>query len=100
MTAQAIVAQTQSSTSNVVATGVAASQGAPGQTAAIQATNQLIAALSTQLSQLQTLMLTAARSAETAEAQHQSVTAAAASESVRALQFSAPPSRLEDPSKL
>jgi P-type conjugative transfer protein TrbJ len=63
------IVQAQDATGQAVASAVSASQGAAGQTAAIQATNQLLAALSTQLTQLQSLMITQARQAETWEAE-------------------------------
>ncbi|CDO34543.1 type IV secretion system protein [Novosphingobium sp. KN65.2] len=69
MEAQNAIAQSQSRTQSAVSRAVSASQGADGQTAAIQATNQLLAALSTQLSGLQTLLITQMRAAETANAQ-------------------------------
>jgi P-type conjugative transfer protein TrbJ len=69
MQVQNQIVQAQGTTSQAVASAVGASQGAAGQTAAIQATNQLLAALSTQLTQLQTLMIAQARQAETWEAE-------------------------------
>jgi P-type conjugative transfer protein TrbJ len=71
MQVQGQIAQAQPSTTGAVNAAVAASQGAAGQTAAIQATNQLLAALSTQLLQLQTLLITQARQAQTLEAERQ-----------------------------
>lgn len=71
------VALSQGTTASAVSGAVAASQGAQGQTAAVQATNQLLAVLSTQLGQLQTLVLAQARAAETAAAQQQAASAAA-----------------------
>ena len=67
------IVQAQGTTSQAVASAVGASQAAAGQTAAVQATNQLLAALSTQLTQLQTLMITQARQAETWEAERRAV---------------------------
>jgi P-type conjugative transfer protein TrbJ len=69
MQVQNQIVQAQGATSHAVASAVGASQAAAGQTAAVQATNQLLAALSTQLTQLQTLMITQARQAETWEAE-------------------------------
>ncbi|WP_165191554.1 conjugal transfer protein TrbJ [Caulobacter soli] len=69
MQVQNQIVQAQGVTSQAVASAVGASQSAAGQTAAVQATNQLLAALSTQLTQLQTLMITQARQAETWEAE-------------------------------
>ncbi len=73
MQVQSQIAQAQGATSQAVASAVDASQAAAGQTAAVQATNQLLAALSTQLTQLQTLMITQARQAETWEAERRAV---------------------------
>lgn len=95
MGAQITVAGAQPTTAQSVTAAVAASQSAPGQTAAIQSTNQILAALSVQLSQLQTLMMTAARAAQSSAAEQQSLPAAAAAESARALQYAPPPSRLQ-----
>lgn len=63
------IAQAQPATSGAVGAAVAASQAAAGQTAAVQATNQLLSALSTQLTQLQTLLITQARQTESLEAE-------------------------------
>lgn len=73
MQVQNQIVQAQGATSQAVVSAVGASQGAAGQTAAIQATNQLLAALSTQLTQLQALMITQARQAETWEAERRAV---------------------------
>jgi len=73
MQVQNQIVQAQGATSQAVASAVGASQAAAGQTAAVQATNQLLAALSTQLTQLQTLMITQARQAETWEAERRAV---------------------------
>lgn len=67
--AQSAVAEAQGRTQTAVNSAVKASQGAAGQTAAVQATNQLIAAVSGQLSQMQTLLITQMRAAETANAE-------------------------------
>jgi len=67
---------------------VAASQGAAGQTAAIQATNQLLAALSSQLQGLQTILIAQARTQETILAQQQAGALAARAETARATQWS------------
>lgn len=69
MQVQNQIVQAQGATHQAVASAIDASQAAAGQTAAVQATNQLLAALSTQLTQLQTLMITQARQAETWEAE-------------------------------
>lgn len=69
------IAQAQGTTASAVAGAVSASQGAQGQTAAVQATNQLLAALSAQLTQLQTLLITQARQAQTYEAEKRAIIA-------------------------
>ena len=73
---------------------VAASQGAAGQTAAIQATNQLLAALSSQLQGLQTILITQARTQETILAQQQAGAVAARAETARATAYTKTGSRL------
>lgn len=73
MQVQNQIAQSQSGTAGAVDAAVAASQGAAGQMAAVQATNQLLAALSTQLTQLQTLLITQARQAQTYEAERRAL---------------------------
>lgn len=73
MQVQNQIVQAQGATRQAVASAVGASQAAAGQTAAVQATNQLLAALSTQLTQLQTLIITQARQAETWEAERRAV---------------------------
>lgn len=73
MQVQNQIAQSQTGTAGAVNAVVAASQGAAGQTAAVQATNQLLAALSTQLTQLQTLLITQARQAQTYEAERRAL---------------------------
>lgn len=83
MQVQNQVARSQPVTANAVSSAVAASQGAVGQTAAIQATNQLLATLSTQLGQLQTLTMAQARAAETAAAQQQAAVAAGEADQAR-----------------
>ena len=77
MEAQNAIFATQASTQSTVSGAVAASQGAAGQTAAIQATNQLLAALSTQLTGLETLLMTQMRAMQTAEAERASQRAVA-----------------------
>jgi P-type conjugative transfer protein TrbJ len=74
---QGQIAQAQGVTAEAVSGAVAASQGAQGQTAAVQATNQLLAALSTQLTQLQTLLITQARQVQTYEAEKRAIAAKA-----------------------
>ena len=73
MQVQNQIAQSQTGTAGAVSAAVAASQNAAGQTAAVQATNQLLAALSTQLTQLQTLLITQARQTETYEAERRAL---------------------------
>ncbi|CAN7604527.1 hypothetical protein LJR164_004522 [Phenylobacterium sp. LjRoot164] len=73
MAVQNQIAQTQPATAAAVRAAVDASQDAAGQTAAVQATNQLLAVLSTQFMQLQTLLITQARQAETFEAERRAV---------------------------
>ncbi len=64
------VATNQAVVQQQVAAGVIASNGAVGQTAALQATNQILASISTQLSDMQSLLVTMSRSmTDTAEAQ-------------------------------
>ena len=75
--------QAQPTTASAVTSAVAASQSAAGQTAAIQATNQLLAALSGQLQGLQSILIAQARTQETILAQQQAGTAAARAESQR-----------------
>lgn len=73
MQVQNQIAQAQPATAAAVAGAVTASQNAAGQTAAVQATNQLLSALSTQLTQLQILLITQARQAETYEAERRAL---------------------------
>ena len=96
MAAQGLVAQTQITTAGAVKDAVSASQAAPGQTAALQATNQLLATVSTQLAQLQVLMMTTARASQSAAAEQAAGTAVALSESSRALQYTPPTSRIQN----
>jgi P-type conjugative transfer protein TrbJ len=91
MATQNQIVQAQPTTATAVNGAVAASQGAAGQTAAIQATNQLLAALSTQLTQLQTILITQGRAAQTAEAQAQAAQAAGAAEHQRVFHGAPPP---------
>ena len=100
MATQSQIVQAQPATANAVNGAVAASQGAAGQTAAIQATNQLLAALSTQLTQLQNLLITQARASQTAAAQAQAAQAAGAAESQRYWNLQTPASRVSNPDAL
>jgi P-type conjugative transfer protein TrbJ len=94
MAMQNEVVANQGTTSSAVSSAVGMSQGAVGQTSAIQATNQLLATVSSQLTELQNLLLTTARAAQTAQAEQQAQTAAAQAESTRALTYTAPTSRI------
>lgn len=100
MATQNLIVRSQPTTAGAVNAAVAASQNAPGQTAAIQATNQLLASLSTQLTQLQTILITQGRAAQTAEAQAQGARAAAAAESRRYWNIQRPASRVQNPGVL
>jgi len=100
MAAQNQIVQAQPATAAAVNGAVTASQGAAGQTAAIQATNQLLAALSTQLTQLQNILITQARAEQTATAQAQAAQAAGAAESQRYWNVKKPASRVSNPSSL
>jgi P-type conjugative transfer protein TrbJ len=100
MAAQNQIVQAQPATAAAVNGAVTASQGAAGQTAAIQATNQLLAALSTQLTQLQNILITQARAEQTAAAQAQAAQAAGAAESQRYWNVQKPASRVSNPGSL
>jgi P-type conjugative transfer protein TrbJ len=71
------IAQAQPSMQGAVTSALSASQSASGQTSAIQATNQLLATVSAQLTQLQAILTTQARAAELAQQQAQADSAAA-----------------------
>lgn len=73
MAVQNQIAQAQPATAAAVRAAVSASQAAEGQTAAVQATNQLLAALSTQMTQLQVLLIAQARQGETLEAERRAI---------------------------
>jgi P-type conjugative transfer protein TrbJ len=94
------IVQAQPTTAGAVASAVAASQGAAGQTAAIQATNQLLAALSTQLTQLQNILITEGRATQTSAAQDEAAQAAGAAESQRYWNLQRPASRVANPGGL
>lgn len=94
------IAQGQPTTAAQVAAAVQASQGAPGQTAALQATNQLLATVSAQLTQLQNLLITQARAEQTLTAQMQAAQAAGQADSTRAWTYTPPPSRVQNPGQL
>ncbi|MDD3444666.1 MAG: hypothetical protein PHS60_04610 [Zavarzinia sp.] len=65
MEVQNQITANQEHLSSAVGAAVTASQGASGPTSAAQATNQLLAAMSQQLLELQSLTITASRAAET-----------------------------------
>jgi P-type conjugative transfer protein TrbJ len=94
------IAQGQPITSSQVAQAVTASQGAAGQTAAIQATNQLLATVTAQLTQLQSLLITQARAEQTITAQAQASQATGAADSQRFWTTTAPASRVQNPGTL
>jgi len=100
MTLQNQIVQAQATTTGAVSSAVAASQGAAGQTSAIQATNQLLAAVSAQLTQLQNLLITEARAQQTAMAQAQAAEAAGQADSQRFWTTTPPPSRVQNPGQL
>ena len=83
MRVQNLLVQSQGTTAAAVSGAVAASQDANGQTAATQATNQLLAAVSSQLQGLQTILVTQARTQDTILAQQQAALTAARAESAR-----------------
>jgi P-type conjugative transfer protein TrbJ len=97
---QNAIAQGQPITSAQVASAVSASQGAAGQTSAIQATNQLLATVTAQLTQLQNLLITQARAEQTLAAQVQASQAAADADRQRFWTVSQPASRLSNPGQL
>jgi P-type conjugative transfer protein TrbJ len=90
MATQNQIVQAQPTTANAVNGAVAASQAAAGQTAAIQATNQLLAALSTQLTQLQTILITQGRAEQTAASEVQAALAAGDAEHTRVFHGAVP----------
>jgi P-type conjugative transfer protein TrbJ len=100
MTLQNQIVSAQPTTTSAVSSAVTASQGAAGQTAAIQATNQLLAAVSTQLTQLQSLLITEARAQQVALAQAQAAQAAGQADSQRFWATPAPATRVQNPGQL
>jgi P-type conjugative transfer protein TrbJ len=80
------IAQQQPSMQAAVTSALGASQGAAGQTSAIQATNQLLATVSAQLTQLQAILTTQARAVELAQQQQQADSATALTTSEQAAQ--------------
>ncbi len=97
---QNAIAQGQPTTTSQVQAAVAASQGAAGQTSAIQATNQLLATVSAQLTQLQNLMITQARAEQTLAAQAGGSQATGAADSQRFWTVGQPTSRVQNPGQL
>ncbi len=83
MATQNQIVQSQPTTSSAVNAAVAASQKAAGEMGAIQATNQLLAALTVQIRQLQDILITSGRAVQTAEAQAQSAQSAGSAEHQR-----------------
>jgi P-type conjugative transfer protein TrbJ len=94
------IAQTQAITASQVQGAVAASQAAPGQTAAIQATNQLLATATAQLTQLQNLLITQARAEQLIAAQAQASQATGAADSQRFWTTPTASSRVQNPGQL
>jgi P-type conjugative transfer protein TrbJ len=97
---QNAIAQGQPITSAQVASAVSASQGAAGQTSAIQATNQLLATVTAQLTQLQNLLITQARAEQTLAAQVQASQATGEADGQRFWATTPPASRVQNPDKL
>ena len=97
---QNLIAQGQPTTTSQVQAAVSASQGAAGQTSAIQATNQLLATVSAQLTQLQNLLITQARAEQVLAAQAQASQATGAADSQRYWNVTAPASRVQNPGTL
>lgn len=100
MAMQNSIARGQPTTTAQVQAAITASQGAAGQTSAIQATNQLLATVSAQLTQLQNLLITQARAEQTLAAQVQATQAAADADRSRFWSISQPASRLSNPGQL
>ena len=94
------IVQGQPTITGQVSSAVAASQGAAGQTSAIQATNQLLATVTAQLTQLQTLLATQARAEELLASQAQASQAAGSADSQRFWSTTAPASRVQTPGQL
>lgn len=100
MATQNRIAQDQPELASQVKQAIQASQSAPGQTAAIQATNQLLATVSAQLTQLQNILITQARAQQTLVAQMQASQAAAQADSDRFWSRARPASRVANPGEL
>ena len=97
---QSQIAQGQTSTTTQVQTAVAASQAAKGQTGAIQAGNQLLATVTAQLSQLQSLLITQARAEQLLAAQGQASQTTGAADSQRFWATTTTASRVQNPGQL
>lgn len=97
---QNTIAQGQPTTAAQVQFAVAASQGAAGQTSAIQATNQLLATVTAQLTQLQNLLITQARAEQLLAAQAAASQATGAADSQRFWTVTSPGSRAQNPGSL
>lgn len=93
MQVQSQIMQTQPVTAGAVQAAISASQAAAGQTAAVQATNQLLGVLATQLGQLQTLLVTQARQVETFEAERRGLAAKAEADRQMKAVIARPPPR-------
>jgi type IV secretion system protein TrbJ len=100
MTLQNQIVNAQPTTTSAVKSAVTVSQGAAGQTSAIQATNQLLATVSAQLTQLQSLLITEARAQQVALAQAQATQAAGAADSQRFWSTTTAASRVQNPGQL
>jgi P-type conjugative transfer protein TrbJ len=98
--AQNQIVQNQGTVTTQVQTAVAASQAASGQTGAIQAGNQLLAAATKQLTDLQNLLITQSRAQQLLAAQAQATQAAGAADSQRFWTVTAPASRVQNPGTL
>ena len=94
------IAQSQATTTAQVKGTVAASQAAPGQTAAVQATNQLLATATAQLTQLQNLLITQARAEQLIAAQAQASQGTGAADTQRFWTTTTPASRVQNPGSL
>ena len=79
VTVQNMIAQQQAGVQAAVLGAVAASNAAPGSTAATQATNQILAAVTTQLTQLQDILIASSQAYDVAQASAQQAGASAAS---------------------
>jgi len=88
--AQNQVALSQPATTKAVTGMLSASGAAAGQTSAIQSTNQLLATLSSQLTQLQTLLITEQRQAASLALQQQALTAKAQADSATTFKHADP----------